>query len=125
MKHRKKTSRATQRWNDEITDNQAIRYIHKIYWYKYFHLKQDRNVTIEKLNKIAEYYHQNNVQAYFKKKKQPKLTAQHYYLMNRENILERNKQTYKYKKQIKHLATYENLSERLQNELTTGYVQFL
>lgn len=125
LKNNKKTNRVPQRWNNEITDNQAIRYIHKMYWYKYFHLAQEKNISIDKLNQIADYYHQNNLQYYFNEKKKPKASSQHYYLMHRENILENRKQKYQYKKQTKHLSTYENLSERMRNEMITGYVEFI
>jgi hypothetical protein len=82
MKHNEKTNRVSQRWNNEITDNQAIRYIHKMYWYRYFHLQQGKNISEDVMETIAEYYHSHNVKAYFNEKQKPKISSTDYYLMN-------------------------------------------
>ena len=126
LKNVKKTDRIPHRWNREITDKQAIRYIHKVHWYHYVHLrKQGRNTSSDHVDKVVDFYQKNDLNKYFsEEEKQPRLTSSGYYLMNRDNILQQRKLRYYGKKENMNLSSMNNMSDRLLNEFKTGYGQF-
>ena len=124
IKHNKKTNRVSQRWNNEITDKQAIRYIHKMYWYRYFRLQQGKNISEDVMETIAEYYHRHNVKAYFNETHKPKISSTDYYLINKDKILIDNKQRYELKKTNRVSVKIDKLSDRLLDEVKTGIVTF-